>query len=144
MPVRELRCERERREAVPILQQLWTDRSAEEVLAWTGEEDYHLFGAFDDGDDGDGGDDELVGVAGVLVTHLLHHERHAWLYDLVVDEPRRGEGHGGRLVEFVESWARERDCECVALGSPLAKEGVHEFYGSRGYERWGYVLEKRL
>jgi GNAT superfamily N-acetyltransferase len=136
MEIRELRTERERREAVPILRQLWDDAAPAEVLEWTGADDYHLLGGFVAGD--------LVGVAGVLVANLLHHARHAWLYDLVVDEPHREQGYGTELVEYVEAWARERECESVALASPAAKDDVHEFYESREYERWGYVIEKRL
>jgi GNAT superfamily N-acetyltransferase len=119
MEIRELTTDAERREAVPILRQLWTDDAPDEVLAWTGDDRYTLFGRFDG--------DELVGVAGVRIDDFLHHVRHAWLYDLVVDEPRRGEGHGTALVEFVEGWADERGCERVALASPRAKEAVHEF-----------------
>jgi GNAT superfamily N-acetyltransferase len=134
--IRELTTAAERREAVPILRQLWTDESPADVLAWTGADDYHCFGAFNDGG--------LVGVAGVLLREVLHHRRHAWLYDLVVDEPRRGEGHGTALVGFVEGWADDRDCESVALASPLAKTDVHDYYEALGYERWGYVVEKEL
>ena len=134
--VRELTSEAERREAVPILRQLWPDESPDDVLAWTGADDYRCFGRFADG--------ELVGVAGVLRREVLHHASHAWLYDLVVDEPRRGEGHGTALVEHVEAWADERGCESVALASPLAKEDVHRYYEDLEFERWGYVLEKRL
>jgi GNAT superfamily N-acetyltransferase len=136
MEIRELETEGERRDAVPILRQLWTDADPENVMAWTGDDEYTLFGRFDG--------DDLVGVAGVRIDDFLHHVRHAWLYDLVVDEPRRGEGHGTALVEFVESWAAERDCERVALASPRAKEGVHEFYADRDYARWGYVIEAEL
>ena len=134
--IRELTTQAERREAVPILRQLWTDESPEDVLAWTGRDDYHCLGAFADGD--------LVGVAGALVRDVLHHERHAWLYDLVVDEPRRGEGHGTALVESVEAWARERGCERVALASPLAKAAVHDYYEGMDYEKWGSVVEKPI
>lgn len=136
MEIRELTDEGERREAVPILRQLWDDAEAEAVLEWTGEDGYHLFGGFVEG--------ELVGVAGVLVEAVLHHARHAWFYDLVVDEAHRGHGYGTELVEFVEEWAAERDCEHVALASPLAKAGTHEFYENRGFEKWGYVIEKSL
>jgi len=136
MEVRELETEAERERAVPILRQLWSGKDPEEILAWTGEEDYHLFGGEVEGD--------LVAVAGVQVTGVLHHARHAWLYDLVVDEPHRGEGLGAEMVDHVADWARERDCESVALASPLEKEGAHEFYGAIDFERWGYVLEKGL
>lgn len=136
MQIRELETEAERREAVPIVRQLWSDRDAEEILEWTGEPDYHLFGRFDG--------DELVGVAGVLVRGFLHHERHAWLYDLVVDEDRREEGHGTALIEHAEDWAVERDCTHLALASPLDGEEVHEYYERRDFEKWGYVIETEL
>lgn len=136
MDIKELTTDTERREAVPILRQLWTDADPAEVMAWTGDDGYYLFGGFVDCD--------LVGVAGVLDRHVLHHARHAWLYDLVVDEPRRGNGYGTALVEFVEQWAQERGCEYVALASPLNKGGVHEYYERQGFEKWGYVVEKEL
>ena len=136
MEIRELETGDERREAVPVLRELWSGKEPAEVLAWTGEDDYHLFGGYVEG--------ELVGVAGALVAGVLHHARHAWLYDLVVVEPRRGEGYGRELVGFVEDWARERDCESVALASPLDREGTHEFYDALDYEQWGYVVEKGL
>jgi len=136
MEIRELTSRADRREAVPLLRQLWTDRDSAEVLAWTEADEYHLFGGVVDG--------ELVGVAGVLVSTLLHHRQQAWLYDLVVDEPRRGEGHGSALLSFVEEWATERDCEALALASPLSKDDVHEYYEHHEYERWGYVIEKEI
>ena len=136
MEVRELETAAERREAVPILRQLWEQQPPEEVFAWTGNDEYHLFGGFLGGD--------LVAVAGVLERRVLHHARHAWLYDLVVDEPLRGRGHGTAVVEYVEEWADERGCEYVALASPLTKEETHRFYGKQGYETWGYVIEKEL
>ncbi|WP_435151570.1 GNAT family N-acetyltransferase [Haladaptatus sp. DFWS20] len=136
MEIRELKTESERLDAVPILRQLWSDIPPEDVLEWTADDEYHLFGGF--------ADEELVGVAGVLVKHVLHHARNAWLYDLVVDEPRRSEGYGASLIEFVERWAEERDCEHVALASPVTKDGVHRYYEGQNYEKWGYVLEKEL
>ena len=64
--------------------------------------------------------------------------------DLVVDEPRRGEGYGSELVAFVEAWAAERNCESVALASPLGKAAIQGYYERRDYEKWGYVVEKEL
>lgn len=136
MNVRQLDTETDRRSAVPLLQQLWTDADRDEIRSWIDTEDYFLFGRFDG--------DELIGVAGVLEASHLHHVQHAWLYDLVVDDPRRGEGHGAALVQYVEAWAADRDCEYIALASPLAKDGVHEFYDHQEYDRWGYVFEKDL
>jgi len=136
MEIRELIKESDRESAVPILRALWTDRDPEEIREWTAKDDLHLFGAFDDG--------TLVGVASVRIDDFLHHERHAWLYSFVVVEGRRGEGFGTALLEHVESWAREHDCESLALASPLSKGEIHEYYGDRGFEKWGYVIETEL
>jgi len=136
MEIRELTEESERREAVPILHQLWEHKTPEEIFEWTGDDDYYLFGGFVD--------NELAAVAGVLERHVLHHVRHAWLYDLVVDEPRRGRGHGATMVEHIESWAVDRGCDYVALASPSEKEDAHKFYESIDYERWGHVIQKQL
>lgn len=136
MEIQELTTEDQRRKAVPIVQQLWTEKTAEEILDWTGEESYHLFGGSVAGD--------LVGVAGVVQTTHLHHTSQAWLYDLVVDEAERANGHGTELLEFVEDWAADRDCDAVALASPLGKEEIHQYYDDRSYEKWGYVIEREL
>ena len=50
MEIRELTEETERREAVPILRQLWGNEDPADVLAWTEEEEHRLFGGFEDGD----------------------------------------------------------------------------------------------
>jgi GNAT superfamily N-acetyltransferase len=134
MEVRELTGESARREAVALLRQLRTDRDPAAVLAWTGDGESHCFGGFED--------DESVAVAGVLVAGHLYHRRVAWLSDLVVDEPRRGERLGAEMVAFVEDWARERDCERVAMGSPRDAEAAHGCFEAEGYERWGSVIER--
>ena len=136
MEIRELTATEQQREAVPIIQQLWSDKTAAEILDWTGETEYYLFGGVVD--------DSLVGVAGVVVADHLHHIDHAWLYDLVVDEAHRENGHGTALLEFVEAWATDRDCDAIALASPRSKERVHQYYTDRDYEKWGYIVEKEL
>lgn len=134
--IRELASDAERRDAVPILRELWTDRDPAAVLEWLGRDEYRAFGRFADGD--------LVGVTGVQIQSLLHHRRGAWLVDLVVAESRRDEGHGSELLEFVQSWAAEQDCEYVALASPLEKESVHDYYDARDLKAWGYVIETEV
>lgn len=122
--------------AVPVLRELWTDADESFVRSWREEEGYRLFGRYDG--------DELVGVVGVSVRRVVHHERQAWVHDLVVTESRRGDGHGAALLSFVESWARERDCEYVVLASLLDNEGAIEFYEREGMERWAYLFETEL
>lgn len=140
--VRELTTDAEWDAAVPLLRQLWSDADPAFVRSWREEDDYHLFGLSADGDAA--GTEPLVGVAGVSVQRVLHHRRHAWVHDLVVDEARRSEGFGAELLAFVDRWARERDCEYVALANHLDNEDALAFYEDAGLERWGYVVEREL
>ena len=148
--VEELTTDAEWDAAVPFLRQLWSDADEAFVRSWRDDEEYRLFGLYQERDGGTADDTEprrdaaLVGVVGVSVQRVLHHARHAWIHDLVVDEPRRGEGHGGELLAFVEEWAAERDCEYVALASRAGNDAALSFYEGEGMEPWGYVVETEL
>lgn len=122
--------------AVPILLELWTDRTPDEVRSWRGEDDYRLFGLY--------AGERLVAVAGVSIQRVLHHARHAWIHDLVVEEERRREGYGRELLTAVESWARDQDCAYVALALREGNATAGQFYREQDMERWGDVIEKPL
>lgn len=122
--------------AVPILRQLWTDADESFVRSWREEPDYHLLGRFVD--------DTLVAVAGISVQRVLHHTRHAWIHDFVVDEAHRGDGYGSELLAAVERWAAARDCTHVALANRDGNDAALAFYEGNGMEQWGYVVEREL
>ena len=63
---------------------------------------------------------------------------------LAVREGRRGEGHGTRLMEFAEQWARENGCTTVVLDMAAANEGALRFYERLGYDVYGLMLRKSL
>jgi N-acetylglutamate synthase-like GNAT family acetyltransferase len=54
---------------------------------------------------------------------------------LVVAADNRGKGTGRRLVEAVESWARQRGLEHVSVRSNIARLESHPFYERAGYTR---------
>ncbi len=136
MAIRELRTEAEYTQAVELLRQLWTDTEDDVIRGWADEEDYRLFGLYED--------ETLLAVAGCSIQRVLHHRRHAWIHDLVVDNAHRSAGYGTRLLSFVEQWAREHDCAYVALAGILDNEAAHQFYESNGMNRWGYVFEREI
>ncbi|WP_254545038.1 GNAT family N-acetyltransferase [Halomarina pelagica] len=134
--IREATTEREERDAVALLKQLFGDLDDGEVRAFFDDDAYRAFCLYEG--------DAPVAVAGVSVRPVLHHERHVWLHDLVVEESRRGEGRGARLLAFVEDWARERGCDLAALAARKGNDGARRFYERSGYEPWGTVYERRL
>lgn len=169
--VRELDGDAEWKAAVPVLRELWTDADDAFVKSFRDEPDYHVLGAYrptpanDPSDPSDSGGSssssdsggssgssdgtceiasELVAVAGVSVQRVLHHARHAWVHDLVVTEPARGEGVGAALLDGVESWARARECEYVALAVRDRNDDAKAFYDAEGMTEWGSVYEREL
>lgn len=133
MAIRELQTDKEYEQAIGILQPLWTDAEDSFIRGWTDEDDYRLFGLYEE--------ETLLAVAGCSIQRVLHHRRHAWIHDLVVDDAHRSEGYGTRLLSFVEQWARDRDCTYVVLAGTLDNEAAHQFYEDNGMDRWGYVFE---
>ncbi|WP_435179853.1 GNAT family N-acetyltransferase [Halorussus sp. AFM4] len=151
--IEELTTEAEWTAALPILRQLWTDADEEFVRSWADEDGYRLFGLYvgaceasASSVEGEAGepDGDLVAVAGVSVQRVLHHARHAWIHDFVVAEAHRGQGYGAALLEFVESWADDRDCEYVALAVRDGNDDALAFYEAEGMEEWGSVVETEL
>ncbi|WP_436907624.1 GNAT family N-acetyltransferase [Halosimplex marinum] len=147
--VREVTTDEGWDEAVPILRQLWSHVDDAFVRGWREEDDYRLFGLYesggtDDPDDSGPAGDTLVAVAGVSVQRVLHHERHLWVHDFVVDKSRREEGYGTELLDWLDEWARDRNCENLALACWDGNDAGREFYESRGLEVWGQVMEREL
>lgn len=135
--IRELTTETEWREAFPVLRELrdhLTEERYLEYLAEMREEGYRLFGLVDG--------EEVVAVAGAGIRTNFYNGRHLFVYDLVTRPDRRSEGFGGRLMGFLDGWARERDCESITLESGLWREDAHRFYEDRlGMDRYCYTFK---
>lgn len=136
--IRELTTEDEWRTAYPVLRQLRDHLTEDQYLAYLADmrdEGYRLFAAFEE--------DAVVAVAGVVVRTNFYNGRHLFVFDLVTDVDHRSNGHGGRLMQFLEEWARERDCESMTLESGLWRDDAHRFYEDRlDMERYCYTFKK--
>jgi GNAT superfamily N-acetyltransferase len=82
-------------------------------------------------------------AAGAGVRTNFYNGRHLLVYDLVTRAGRRSEGHGERLMAFLEDWALDRDCECVTLESGRWREDAHRFYEDKlDMEKFCYTFKK--
>lgn len=138
--VRELTGETEFRDAFPVLGQLRDHLSEDEYLEYLRDmraEGYRLFALFEAG--------EIVAVAGVVPRTNFYNGHHLFVCDLVTRRDRRSEGHGTRLMEFLEEWARDRGCESITLESGLWREDAHRFYeDGLDMDRYCYTFKKEL
>lgn len=129
----------ERAAVFPVLQQLrdhLSHESFEELYKSMAEEGYRLFAGYVN--------DEPVAVAGVTISTNFYLGRHAYVYDLVVDEDNRSKGYGAKLLEYVHNWAADNDCVAVELESGLWREDAHQFYLDLGYEKYCYSFKYDL
>ena len=140
MEIVELCSAAQRREALPILRELYLsldeDRYArllEEMVA----DGYRQFAVRHE-------TGELVAVAGAAVHVNLYYGRHLYLYDLVVSEGARSKGYGKLLLDHVEGIARHEGCETTALACGLEREGALRLYERRGYKKPSYAMRKAL
>lgn len=137
--IRELTTETEFRSVYPVLSQLREHYTVDEYLERLSEmreNGYRLFARYDEGD--------VVGIVGAAKRLNFYNGPHVFVYDLVTDEARRGEGFGTELLGFVHSWANEDSCEYVALESGLWRERTHQFYEDLGYEKFCYSFRKEI
>jgi GNAT superfamily N-acetyltransferase len=138
--IAELCSAAERREALPILRELYPSldedrytRLLEEMVV----DGYRQVAVRNEAG-------ELVAVAGAAVHVNLYYGRHLYLYDLVVTEGARSKGYGELLLDHVEGIARREGCETAALACDLGREGALRLYERRGYEKPSYAMRKAL
>lgn len=64
----------------------------------------------------------------------------AYIDELVVEESRRREGIGGKLLERTREIAQHAGCSRVELDSALHRESAHRFYEQRGFKAIGMLF----
>lgn len=81
-------------------------------------------------------EDGLIGWIHVSTTPLLEVERRAEVNGLVVDETKRSQGAGAKLLIAAEKWARGKRCKSMSVRSNVLRERAHGFYLGNGYEHY--------
>ena len=72
-----------------------------------------------------------------ILKNDLHQEPFGLMEDVFVDETRRGQGLGRKLVEAVIEGAKSRGCYKLICTSRNSNPEVHEFYKKFGFREWG-------
>lgn len=138
--IEELETSREWHEAFPVMSQLRTHLDEEtfvDSVAELATDGYRLFALRIDG--------EIVTLAGVIVRTNLYYGRHLWVHELVTDANHRSRGYGAQMLAYLEEWARERECELLALSSGVQRHDAHRFYEETvGMDKASYIYKQPL
>lgn len=87
----------------------------------------------------------VIGFAAVHWYDAFHHQMAIGrLVAFVIDENKRKQQFGGKLLEFIELFLRKKGCFKVELTSNLQRTTSHQFYRNRGYRQSSLHLNKML
>lgn len=124
---------------IPFIKQLNKDMEVsriQQLLPVMLEKGYRCAGAFDG--------DTLVGVAGFWELCRFWCGPNIDIDNVVVDEARRGQQIGQKLVRWIEDWAKARGITFAVLDAYNNNYAAHKFYLREGYVLRGYHLTKDL
>ncbi len=139
--IKELKNEKEWKEAFPVMKQLRTHLDESSFLQLVQEatqmENYKMAALYDN--------NQLVAVIGYMPMVTLYNGRFIWVCDLVTDTENRSKGYGEALLEYVQNWSKENGYDIVSLSSGLQRIDAHRFYENKmDYDKVSYVFLKRI
>jgi ribosomal protein S18 acetylase RimI-like enzyme len=77
-------------------------------------------------------DDQVIAIAGFQIAESLAWGKFLYIYDLAVDEPRRSQGQGQQLFEWLVNYGQQQCCTQIHLDSGVQRFAAHRFYHRQG------------
>lgn len=132
-------CEQDYEEIFPLLQELWKNRDLDkEALhkvfrnALVSPQDFAFVAEIDG---------KATGfTAGVISNCYYHAGILCFISVLVVNEGARGRGIGTKLLNHVEYFSQEMNCDAIELDSNFYREKAHAFYERFGFAKRAYTF----
>lgn len=137
--VREMTTDAEVLATFPVMAQLRADLAEDEYLETIRrmrEGGYRLAAVLDGG--------EVRCVTGFRVQEFLYAGRHLYVDDLITAGDARSEGHGARMLRWLEESARRQGCGQLHLDSGVQRRGAHRFYFREGMGISSFHFAKAL
>ena len=88
--------------------------------------------------------ERVIGVVVFRVLEKTFSGRELYCDDLVTDEASRSSGAGRMMIAYLESLARERGCDALALDSGTQRQQAHKFYFREGLVASAFHFTKKI
>lgn len=72
--------------------------------------------------------ENILGVAGFVISEKLAWGKHIYIDDLVTNENYRSTGVGTLMINWFKQYAKDIDCQQLHLDSGIQKFAAHRFY----------------
>lgn len=86
----------------------------------------------------------LVAACGYWIFLMLYCDRYMQISSLVVDEDKRSQGIGKKLMKHLEEIAKKEGCKKFVLDSYTENKRSHNLYFSQGFYIRGFHFMKDL
>lgn len=73
-------------------------------------------------------EDQILCVAGFVISEKLAWGKHLYIDDLVTDESSRGTGAGSFLINWLKAFGKSHSCQQIHLDSGVQRFSAHKFY----------------
>jgi len=138
--IKDLNTIKEMEGAFPLVAQMYDKMSFETYKSYIQEmidtNDFKMVGAYLDG--------KMVGVSGYWVFLMLYCGRYLQASNLIVDKNLRSQGIGKKILNYLESKARELNCHKIVLDSYVENKRSHPLYFREGFYIRGFHYMKDL
>lgn len=86
----------------------------------------------------------LIACCGIWLLHKFYKGRHIELDNVFVEEEYRSKGVGQLMMDWLDDYAKNRDCKSIELNSYVRNERGVKFWKRHGFDSLGYHMIKNL
>ena len=90
-------------------------------------------------------EDEVVGFISSSQTYAVGFDgSYMQIIAMAVKTEKQNKGIGTKLIQSMESYARERSCYSIGVCSGFKRTDAHAFYERNGFDKGSYAFSKWL
>ncbi len=125
---------------LPILKEIYPNW--EESILWErwnamfSYSNYYCWGYFQE--------NTILGICGAWIMERLYCGKQLEIDNFIISEKMRSQGIGLQLIEYIEEYSKENNCQTIELNSYVTASKAHKFYFRNGYRILGYHFERGL
>ncbi len=88
--------------------------------------------------------DTLSGITCAWIMIRIYCGKQIEIDNVILDSKHQSKGYGNILLNYIEKWAIDNDCETIELNTYVQNPRSHKFYFNNNYKILGFHFQKKL
>ncbi|NHN25790.1 GNAT family N-acetyltransferase [Flavobacterium jejuense] len=88
--------------------------------------------------------DTLIGITCAWIMVRIYCGKQIEIDNVILDSRHQSKGYGNVLLNYIEKWAIDNDCETIELNTYVQNPRSHKFYFNNDYKILGFHFQKKL